>query len=283
MLKKFVFRLFSYIRIVKNNFRAIRFPYKKRMNGRIYVMGNGPSLNASIDFLLSKNNKSTFIAVNDFAVSDIYNMVKPRYYIMVDNAYWDDACNSNPRDIALRETVFSNLVKKTDWELSVFIPDYAYKSGCFKQLINNCKIDIIPFNRFEIKAEKTDFYFNNLLKNNTGYFNNVLANAIYCSINLGFDELCILGAEHSWTEDIRVNDKNQVCTIKKHFFENDSDLIPWQKSDGGIFSMAEILNALTHHFQAYELLAEYAERNHVKVYNMTRGSFIDAFERRNLD
>lgn len=275
--------LFDSIRIIKNNLSSIRFPYRKTESGSIYVMGNGPSLKESLGLILQSKEQKKFFAVNDFAASDLYKKVKPSYYILVDNAYWVKDEKATERDLELRRQVFTSLIDNTDWELGLFIPDFAYKKGYFNHLMKNKRISLIPFSRFSIKCEHSDFYFKNLKKNNTAYFNNVLANAIYCAINLGFDELNILGAEHSWTKDIRVNEKNQVCTIKKHFFENDSDLIPWQKSDGSYFTMYEILSSLTLHFQAYELLEEYAKRNNVKIYNITPGSFIDAFERRTIE
>ena len=271
--------LFDSIRIIKNNFTSIRFPYKKVEKGSVFVMGNGPSLKQSLEILLQSKKEESFFAVNDFAASELYEQVKPCYYILVDNAYWVEESKATERDLSLRKKVFNNIIEKTRWNMGVFVPDYAYKKKYLHSLFQNSGIRLIPFNRYSIKAEHSNFYFNNLKKNNTAYFNNVLANAIYCAINLGYDKIKVLGAEHSWTKDIRVNDQNQVCTIKKHFFENDSKLIPWQKSDGSVFTMSEILTALTQHFQAYELLEEYAQRNHVHIYNLTPDSFIDAFER----
>lgn len=272
--------LFDYLRVKKNNLRSIRFPYRKDYSGSIYVMGNGPSLKSSLANILSSNTSNYFFAVNDFAVSDAFERIKPNFYIMVDHCYWSKAEDTNSKDLELRTKVFSKLIENTDWEMKVFIPDYAYKQGSFSHLLKNPNLVLTPFNRYSIKAENSKFYYNNLKANNTAYFNNVLANAIYCSLNLGFDELYVLGAEHSWTKDIRVNELNQVCTIKEHFFEKNSELIPWQRSDGQIFTMTEVLSALSHHFQAYELLNQYANQLGAKIFNSTPGSFIDAFERR---
>lgn len=274
--------LFDSIRVLKNNRTAIRLPYKKVENGEVYIMGNGPSLKQSLEYLLHAGEKKKFFAVNDFAVSELFEQVKPCYYILIDNGYWVEESKATERDLKLRQIVFNNIIEKTQWSMGVFIPDYAYKKKYFHSLLQNTKISLIPYNRYSIKMEHSDYYFRHLEKNDTAYFNNVLANAIYCAINRGFDEINVLGAEHSWTKDIRVNDQNQVCTIKKHFFEDDSELIPWEKSDGTLFSMAELLSALTLHFQAYDLLEEYAKRKNVHIYNLTSGSFIDAFERKKL-
>ena len=46
---------------------------------------------------------------------------------------------------------------------------------------------------------------------------NVLVAAIYISLNLGYKNIYLLGADHSWAHDVSVNDDNQLCLNDRHF------------------------------------------------------------------
>lgn len=270
------------IRILPHLNPSSRLSYKKDNMGQIHIYGNGPSLKGllcSNDY--SSNDKVVFV-VNDFAVSEYYSVVRPRYYMLIDPAYWDDVVN--PEDKALREDVYLNMNQMTDWPMTLFVPSKVERKKLIRRFVHNEKIQVKAFNYTNFYPSKTGFY-KFILKQNFGVVpvGNVLGQTIYASINLGYDEILVYGAEHSWTEDIRVNEKNEVCTIKKHFFESkENELVPWKKSNGDIFNMYEVLYSLGHHFHGYFFLEWYSKQMGAKIYNCTPDSFIDAFERKQL-
>ena len=153
------------------------------------------------------------------------------------------------------------------WSLILFIPWQAYKTGFFQSQLSNNNIKIIPFNYTNFYPSYTKFY-NKILSWNMGVVpvGNVLGCAIYLSVNMGYKEVLIYGAEHSWTVDLRVNEQNQVCTVKRHFFEDEEILVPWLKSNNEVFKMAEILDSLKNHFRGYEYLNWYANSKNCKIF-----------------
>ncbi len=259
-----------------------RLAYSKNHNGIIHIFGNGPSLKKVLgnhDF--NMNNDVVFV-VNDFAVSEFYSKVKPKYYMFVDPAYWSAVVNED--DKKMREEVYLSLNEKTKWPMTLFVPSNVINKQYLKQSIRNTNIHLHAFNYVNFYPTRSIFY-KFVLKNNFGVVpvGNILGQAIYAGINMGYDEIYIYGAEHSWTEDIRVNDNNEVCTIKKHFFDNgENALVPWRKSSGEVFKMHEILTSLRNHFYGYHYLDWYSKQMRVKIFNCTPGSFIDAFERKQI-
>ncbi len=257
-----------------------RLKYKKLNSGRIYVLGNGPSLKGELAALVNNEQEVVTFAVNDFGVSDYYAQVKPAYYILVDPAYWNERVNDLDKE--LREKSYLNMNKLTQWPMTLFVPSKVVKLFKKRQFITNSNINICPIYYTNFYPTKTSFY-KYVLKHNLGVVpaGNVLCQAIYASINLGFDEILVYGAEHSWTKDIRVNERNEVCTIKKHFFDDiENHLIPWQKANGKVFKMYEILTSLGNSFYGYHFLDWYSKEVGARIYNCTPYSFIDAFERK---
>jgi hypothetical protein len=109
---------------------------------------------------------------------------------------------------------------------------------------------------------------------------NVLVPSIFNSINMGYKEIRIYGADHSWTESIRVDDENKVCLTDPHFYDKKKvNMRPWLKCSGEHYLMHEILRDLAWMFESYHVLRDYAEHCGCRIVNCTRNSYIDAFEK----
>jgi len=112
---------------------------------------------------------------------------------------------------------------------------------------------------------------------------NVLNLCVLVEINMKYSEVNIIGADHSWTKDLIVNDSNIVCMSNYHFTDNDKlEPTPIPMVNGEYFKMHEILRAFAQMFEGYQILRKYAEYNNVKIFNRTPNSFIDAFEKKNI-
>jgi hypothetical protein len=259
----------STARIIKHFSFYHNFPYKGTLtNVETIILGNGPSLLTSLDSI-DFNNKDIF-AVNNFASSSVYKKIRPQYYVIADNYFWTHDPNS---------TVLKDIRDKTDWNMSFFVPAGVYKKAFFQNYLkNNQYIKVIPYNKTYIEGfgKFQKFY---LTKNwGAPIIANVLVASIYLAINNGANNIKVYGADHSWTESIRVNEFNQVCIADTHFNSN-TTYSPWEKSDGTLFTMAEILEAFSRMFRGYEIIRKYADYLNVHISNMTPGSYIDSFER----
>lgn len=256
-------------------------------NTEVHVLGNGPSLNSTLNSygarLLSTKD---CICVNTFAKTDIYEVIKPKYYVLMDPGYWLDGVTEddglNEDYIKSREQLFSIIECKTTWNLSILLPlnaKIAYDwEGRFK---NNANIRCCFFNDWQLDGFTSVKHY--LYKHNLGMPNgpNVLIGAIFIAINIGYKRIYLHGADHSWHEDLVVNNDNVVCRKEKHFYdESDAKLIPYIKADGTPYRMHEILMYLARIFNGYHELQGYSRYRNVTIYNASIKSHIDVFERR---
>ena len=101
---------------------------------------------------------------------------------------------------------------------------------------------------------------------------------------MGYKEIYLLGAEHSWLQDLCVKEDNLLYIRHRHF-SGETELAPMHKAapkNTETFKVHELLEAFRRTFRSYWLLKEYASFRGAVVYNATPDSYIDAFERRDL-
>jgi len=99
-----------------------------------------------------------------------------------------------------------------------------------------------------------------------------------CGIRAGYDEIDIVGADHSWTRTLTVGDDNRVYSVQPHYYDKDRqpDVAPFAGH------IDDILESFMIAFRSYHTVRRYADHIGVRITNATPGSFIDAFERREL-
>lgn len=248
-----------------------------------FILGNGPSLKEVLKSeMFLNNNSADLFVVNDFAISEYYEKIKPKFYVIADPGYWSNKAFEQTKII--RENVIASINLKTNWELTILVPAECYKTGFFQKQVQNKNVTILFFNTTEIHGfEKI---VRGCYKYNLGMpqLQNVLVGAIYLAINIKYKKIYIIGADHSWLNDMFVNDRNQVCLLPNHFYgeaakEKNSANV-WLKCYGEPYRMDEILVDLSKMFKGYHLLNQYASSMATKIYNLTPNSFIDAFERK---
>ena len=240
-----------------------------------FILGNGPALNDALKNLKDKG-KTDFFAVNFFALQDVFFELKPDNYMIMDPVFWQSGgsvtCDNEKRNEALMEDVvkFWNITKKVDWHMNLFIPE-----RCPKYVLENISssVNVVRINTTPI-AGWNFFRF--------GLFNaalgmplpqNVTNAAIYCAIFLRYKRIYLYGVNHSWMVDLRVDEKNRIYTDYKHFHADCPEKYFLKK---GVLELH--LRAYANTFASHTVLDEYSRACGVRVYNRTRGSFIDAYE-----
>jgi hypothetical protein len=111
---------------------------------------------------------------------------------------------------------------------------------------------------------------------------NVLVAAIYLGIEIGFKKIYLMGADHSWHEELIVSKDNIVCFKPKRFSDKEeASLVPFLMHDKSTRAakMHEIFDAFTKVFVGYHNLEEYSQYRDVKILNASKKTYIDAFER----
>lgn len=246
------------------------------------ILGNGPSLQDSL-----KNNsaflegKLTF-SVNLFPTSELYEQIKPDYYVTAAPEFW--LRNANKIYAENRKKIFDSINEKTTWQLKLYVPYKASKLADWKKEITNPNVKILYFNNTPV--EGFTWFRHLLFRMNLGMPrpHNVMVPSIFLALNAGFKKVYLWGADHNWLSEIFVDENNRVFLTHKHFY-NAKDVKPevMQKAGKGERKLHEMLMKFVHTFESYFVLKEYAGTLKAEILNTTPGSFIDAFDRIKLE
>ena len=132
-LKKAYYFISSHIIIPLLNFNKPRLVYSNINNGKALILGTGPSM---ADFLNTSTllHEVDLICVNDFALSEFYERIKPSYYVLVDPSYWREPSYVNETDLNLRNKLFDRIEKVTNWDITFIIPSIAFTNHFFQNV-----------------------------------------------------------------------------------------------------------------------------------------------------
>jgi Protein of unknown function DUF115 len=241
------------------------------------VLGNGPSLKTSLEKHPDFFKQHTLFCVNSFSITPEYTLLKPAYYVILDPGFWYGESEVVVNTIA-------SLKSKTTWTVHLLVPHEAKKSANFREIEkHNSNIKISYFNYTVYKGFQNIGFW--LFDRNMAMpqSQNVLVATLFLSMNTGFKEVYLFGADHGWHESLHVNDDNVLCFKDTHFYDGKEQpsYRPFYK---GIhlketFTMHEILVTFGKIFLGYMMMNDYAKHRKTKIFNASETSFIDAFER----
>jgi hypothetical protein len=251
-------------------------------NKKCYILGNGPSLKGNLQNNLAFLSGSSLIVVNDISLSEYFQILQPKFYVLADPGYWDSNIFKELKDKS--KLVLDAILDKTKWPMYLIIPYLAYsKKSCRSYFKSNKNITLVYYNSTTFNG--FEFLNRFIYKHYLGMAKpqNVLIPCLYIALNSGFKEINLLGVDHSWTQYLFVNEENMVCLIDNHFYDNQLTIpIPIRTCYGDYYRMHQILINFSIMFEGYHIIRKYADYIDAKIYNRTIGSFIDAFERKNL-
>lgn len=246
-----------------------------------FVLGNGPSLFQDVADRLDFLSNQQVICVNQFANSEWFEKIKPSYYVLVDPMWWLDSAPQ--QTIVMRDALISSLLEKTNWKLYLLLPHEAKKLYDSK-LSNSKYIQLVYFNRTPFWGARKLVY--KLYDHGLGMpqAQNVLIAALFLSMRLGFKQIALLGADHSWHESLVLDENNQVCVRYGYFDNRTPKLAPFtiDGSTGNIFTMGKIFLAVGRMFESYQEIEMYSCHLGVKITNLSSVTFIDAFKRKSI-
>jgi hypothetical protein len=246
-----------------------------RKDSTLIILANGPSLKEDLNKVTQKNNKYDYCVMNAFCKSILFKELEPIYYVIADPLFFKKELRRKSE-----EEVFRLLNESVLWNMTLYIPFNFYPDFTKEKILVNEKIHIVPYHarHYEgINCLKEKIYKKGL---SMPKIQNVLIPSIFNGINAGYKTIYLCGVDHTWTEDMRVDNHNRVCLINKHFYNDlNLKLEPWLKVNGQQYKMHEILRTLAIMFEGYHELQHYSIMNSCKIINFTDKSFIDAFER----
>lgn len=254
---------------------GVRLP--KALSDTCIVLGNGPSLTKSFQLHPEFFKKHPLVCVNSFSITEKYTELKPEYYVMLDPGFWHG-------DNDLVRNTINSIKEKTSWEIQLLVPFAAKRSVLLQEVVTqnpNVKINFFNYTVFKgFEGVAHRFYKKNLAMLQS---QNVLVASLFLSINVGFKDIYVVGADHSWHETLHVNENNEVCIRQVHFYEDENKVnyVPFYKGvhTKELFRMDEILHTWGKAFYGYIALNKYANSCNASIFNASEISFIDAFKR----
>lgn len=240
-----------------------------RQTKPLIIIGNGPSLSQTFGESSSVLAQNPLMAVNFFATTPEFRLLKPEYYVLADMHFFQNT--SDPNVSRLLGSLAS-----VDWPMTLFVPFGV------TPLVSNPRVRI---ERFPLKAMEGPKWFREAMfsaRLGMPRPRNVLIPSIMTGIWLGFKEIYICGADHTWIKTLSVNERNEVVSIQPHFYEEDAREIERQRVDYLRIPLHQVLDSQAVAFRAYHTIQNYAASRGIRIFNATPGSYIDAFPRKRL-
>ena len=257
----------------------------KHDDDTLIVIGNGPSLTESMKKYKEKLKRKECIVVNHFCETELYEGLRPKYYLLADPAYWGDI-DSYVEWKKNKITRFINVfVRKTTWDVNLILPHHAKGSRFVNTIENNRYIHVFYYNNSDRQEAKNlsrfDAWDANLIPPPAM---TCLNTCVWLGIYLRFKNIYLIGADTNWLELLRVDQvTNELYTIDSHFYGKVKRQLYSDVAGTVPQRLPAELKCLSMHFEFYWLLRDYAERTGTCIYNASEYSLIDAFERKKLD
>ncbi len=253
--------------------RRARYCRKERTHPLV-ILGNGPSLAATIaDYgtYLASGDVDT-MAVNFAANTPEFKQLRPDFYILADPHFF-----ANPDDANVARLLDN--IASVSWKMTLFLP-FAARKSC--PLTPSANLTIEYYNAVGIEGCGPLVRWAFDRRRGMPRPRNVLIPAIMTGIGMGYREIFITGADHTWTATLAVDDDNHVLSQQPHFYKEDAREETRIRKEYLRYPLHSILYSFYLAFKAYHAIDEYAEARGVKIYNSTPGSMIDAFGRKPL-
>ena len=243
-----------------------------KKSNKLFILANGPSL-SEVYNQLDKVKDVDFCAVNNSILTDFFWEKHPKIYCFTDRGF-------HSVDSEEIKSV-RNKILEINWPIAICIP-YHYPKWFAQHCQKNSYVKVYRYNTSpwspELKIFKSlrmYFYAHGLCAPNCS---NVIVAAIYSSILLGYKSIYLFGVEHSWMRDVRVNEKNEVVLVDRHYYGEKERV--WVDYNGNPIKISDLCESLSSTFHSYYDLEEFSKYiGAVKIINCTKGSYIDAFER----
>jgi hypothetical protein len=224
---------------------------------RAFVIVNGPSLkNVNLSLL---KNEITF-AVSGFYKHEIISTWQPTYYSILDKAFFENNEKSN--------IFFKQLNQKVD-KSTFFLP-------IFRGYENNIKRQLLPLDQTFYIATSGPPSQNLDLTNVIQSFQSVSAFALAQAIYMGFNEIYLLGFDHDYLA---------YRGIDRHFYDGPtlnghiSSILPLSELTSYEYEMKSCLKL----WNNYKSLKRIAKKRNIKIFNATKGGYLDIFDRINFE
>ena len=274
----FEFILFAIFNIFK--FKCLNIPRtkcssKELYKKNVYVIGAGPSLNKDL-------NKINFISDNDeifvsnwFALTELWNDLKPAHYIFADPGLWTNDYNGT--HLENKKINLYKELSQVKWKLNLYIPDTSL-SFIKPALENNLNIKFVVY-------PTRSSYQKNIKSRSTLIANrivppkicNAILVAIWISIMSKPKNIFLYGLDSDGFKNLETDQKtNEVKAGLSHFY--DKKYIPEKKKNSKmLYQRFEQIYIM---FREFQVISIVAKSKGIQIKNFSNFSMLDNFPRK---
>ena len=259
-----------------------RYTYRPGINNVAYILANGPSLTNDIGNFIQQLSKKDVFVMNEFAISDLFIMLKPRYYVLVDPVYWMDDISEKENNLVVK--LMNDLRALVRWNLTLFVPIFALKSERMNRIRENAHIKIIGYSSLSLNGFR--FCRNHWYKKNIGMPSpqTVLNASVFLALNSGYKEINLLGADHTFIKQLSVGYDNLIYMEDHHFYDKEktkkTPIVDGASKDWTIKKWMSIFMKM---FESHYILKDYANHLKAKIYNLTSDTLLDVYDRKRIE
>ncbi len=244
----------------------------------LVVMGNGPSLRQVLDDQRPALRGCDLMSVNFAANAPEFHEIRPKLYVLADPHFFSGA-DSDPNVARLWENL-----SKADWGMILFIPVGQRKAfrQRYAETMKRAGTEVKYFNLTPaegIRGVRHSLYRRGLAMPRP---RNVLIASLMIALREGYREIYAVGADHTWTHSLWVDDLNRVVSVQPHFYKDSPSELDRVASEYAGHHLHDILGSMAVAFRSYFDIQDYALSLGARIVNSTPGSMIDAFPRGEL-
>ena len=253
-------------------------PPDDRAERPLVVMGNGPSLRTVLDTRRDRLKGCDLMAVNFAANAPEFRQLRPDRYVLADPHFFTGA-DRDPNVARLWEAL-----EGVDWPMTLYVPAARRREfeSRYGEAIRRAGVRVKWYNL--TPAEGVRGVCRYLFRHGLAMPRprNVLIVALMLALREGYREIYAVGADHTWTQSLWVDDQNRVVSVQPHFYKDSKSELDRVASEYAGYHLHDILGSLTVAFRSYFDIADFADSLGARIINATPGSMIDAFPRGEL-
>lgn len=238
---------------------------------QLVILGNGPSLRHALEHDMEALMSHRRLAVNFAANAPEFATLRPDFYVLADPHFFAGR-DSDPNVARLWENL-----RLVDWPMTLYVPCRWVKS--VRTEMGSKPVAVKGFNL--TPGEGTEALVHPLYSAGLAMPRprNVLIPSIMIGIREGFRRIYLTGADHTWSRTLSVDENNRVVSVQPHFYKDNKSEKERVSSEYAGYHLHDILKSLYIAFRSYHQIKRWADRQEVEIYNVSPGSFIDAFPR----
>lgn len=266
--------MYHYLKI-RIKYGRCEYPYKPSTgNNVIRILATGPSLTKEIEEM--KVNGSLYsdplFVMNFFASTDLFVELKPSRYCLADPVFF----KADKRNEERFNKLFNRINELVTWDMFLYVPNVSFNTA--RQIFFNTRITLIPIStlHFEgFQSKRNQFYKRGIA---TPSFVNVLIMIEYICLNEGFKKLFLYGADHTFLNNLIVDDDNVLRVEDTHFYGSQKVYAAVHK-DGTPFRVSEYIYNKYLTFVEHDVMRSYSDYLGAEIINCTKSSWIDSYVR----